>query len=365
MHLPRRIAAIVVALGAAASACSSAPPQPEAVRTVIVHASRALPDRLPASLDELRGVQWTRLATSAMVNLVRVEAATPLPPRAPGTVLPFSIGAAEPLPDPADAISALLAAGKAVVPTSSARVRGIIVGSAITIGLEDRRQRLVVGAITDEARTVEVEALIPLDAARRLGVTGVRQIVAGVAESKSQRFADVARELSAPVPVRVGSAEDVETPDAGKLLSLSQIKERFGEFSFVPGEGRWLEPDPAWQAANIEERHVPVLGTIKCHRAIMDPLIAAMRDIEAAGLDVLITEKAFCYAPRVQFGDTRVISRHTWGIAVDINPTTNAFGDPPTQDARLVRIMSNHGFAWGGVWLTPDGMHFEYTGGTA
>lgn len=365
MHIPRRIAAIVVALGALASACSSSPPKPEAVRTVIVHASRALPHQLSESLQKVSGVQWTRVATSAMVNLVGVEAATPLAERPPGTVLPFSIGAAEPLPGLGDPVSDVLKAGKAVVPTSSARVRGIIVGSAITIGLEDRRERLVVGAIADEPRTVEVEALIPLDAARRLGVTGVRQIVAGVAESKSERFADAARELSAPVPVRIGSADDIQTPDAGKLLSLSQIKERFGEFSFVPGEGRWLEPDPAWQAVSIEERHVPVLGTIKCHRAIMEPLIAAMRDVQAAGLEGLVTEKAFCYAPRVQFGDTRVISRHTWGIAVDINPTTNAFGDPPTQDPRLVRIMAQHGFAWGGVWLTPDGMHFEYTGAPA
>ena len=66
--------------------------------------------------------------------------------------------------------------------------------------------------------------------------------------------------------------------------------------------------------------------------------------------------------PRVQFGDSGVISRHTWGIAVDINEDTNRYGDAPTQDPRLVAIMARSGFSWGGVWLVPDGMHFEYVG---
>jgi hypothetical protein len=32
------------------------------------------------------------------------------------------------------------------------------------------------------------------------------------------------------------------------------------------------------------------------------------------------------------------------------------------MDCRTVQIFRKHGFAWGGNFLTPDGMHFEWVG---
>jgi hypothetical protein len=32
------------------------------------------------------------------------------------------------------------------------------------------------------------------------------------------------------------------------------------------------------------------------------------------------------------------------------------------MDCRIVRIFRKHNFAWGGNFLTPDGMHFEWVG---
>lgn len=360
MHLPRLLS-IAVALGAAVSSCSAEPLR-ERTETVIVHAAKALPGTLPTTLQQMEGVKWMRVATTATVNLVRIDGGKPLTARAPGSVLPFAIGAAEPLPGPADPVSQWLAQGKAVLSTASARLRGLAPGGALTFGIGDKRERIEVGGVRDDPRTAGVEALVPLAVARRLGVTEVRQVVMEVDASSAEPLERTARSLASPVPVRIGSRTDIETPDAGKLLSLAEIKERFGEFSFVDVPGRWLEPDKAWEEANIVRAAVPVLGTMRCHKKVVSPLTAAMRDVEAAGLAGLVVEPAFCYAPRVQFGDARSVSRHTWGIAVDINPTDNAFGAEPTQDPRLVAIMARHGFSWGGVWMTPDGMHFEYTG---
>ncbi len=365
------VLALIASVTAACTAAPSSQRAPELTEgrserpeTVIVHASRALPDGLQASIAGMTGVRWTRVSTSALVNLVRIDGAPALPARQAGTVLPFSIAAAESLPDADDQISRHLADGKAIIPTVTARMRGLSPGGSITIGLKDQRATLIVAAVIDDARTAGVEALIPLKVARELGVIGQRRVIVGVDRSQRSTVERAAPLLASPVPVRVGSDADVQTPAAGRLLALGEIKERFGEFSFVEAEGRWLEPDPKWIERSISETHIPVLGLLKCHRLILQPLADAMRELEAAGLSGLVTEQSFCYAPRVQFGDTQNISRHTWGIAVDINPSTNAFGHPPTQDSRLIQIMANHGFAWGGVWLTPDGMHFEFNGGT-
>jgi hypothetical protein len=53
-------------------------------------------------------------------------------------------------------------------------------------------------------------------------------------------------------------------------------------------------------------------------------------------------------------------SFHAYGAAIDINAPENPFGGIPTQDQRLVAVMEQWGFNWGGNFLVPDGMHFEY-----
>ena len=61
----------------------------------------------------------------------------------------------------------------------------------------------------------------------------------------------------------------------------------------------------------------------------------------------------------------RNLSRHSWAIAIDVNPTTNAYGNAPTLDRFIVEIFRSNGFAWGGTFLVPNGMHFEYIGAPA
>ena len=63
----------------------------------------------------------------------------------------------------------------------------------------------------------------------------------------------------------------------------------------------------------------------------------------------------------VKQGETihQPLSRHAWGIAVDLNVDDNPRGSFSTQDARLVEIMRRHGFGWGGTWLVPDPAHYE------
>ena len=49
-------------------------------------------------------------------------------------------------------------------------------------------------------------------------------------------------------------------------------------------------------------------------------------------------------------------------MAFDINTVTNCQGCRPRMDCDVVRIFRKHGFAWGGNFRRPDGMHFEWVG---
>lgn len=52
-------------------------------------------------------------------------------------------------------------------------------------------------------------------------------------------------------------------------------------------------------------------------------------------------------------------SVHSWGLAVDFNAGGNGYGQEPTLSPEFVRYFADCGFEWGGLWTTPDGMHFQ------
>jgi hypothetical protein len=88
-----------------------------------------------------------------------------------------------------------------------------------------------------------------------------------------------------------------------------------------------------------------------------------MREIRERGLGFLVNRSQYggCFGPRFISRDPRGrLSHHSWGIAIDVNVAENPFGTRADQDPRLVEAMERAGFTWGGRWLVPDGMHFEW-----
>ncbi|HJR44498.1 MAG TPA: M15 family metallopeptidase [Actinomycetota bacterium] len=147
------------------------------------------------------------------------------------------------------------------------------------------------------------------------------------------------------------------------VLPQLSVKNTFGEFAARPLPDGRIEVDPRWIDANIRTAQVPILGKVACHRTLIPQLRAALAEVRAEGLGHTINTSQYggCYGPRfIGLEPGGRLSHHTWGIAIDINVAENAFGTRPTQDPRLVAIMEDHGFTWGGRWLFPDGMHFEW-----
>jgi hypothetical protein len=97
-----------------------------------------------------------------------------------------------------------------------------------------------------------------------------------------------------------------------------------------------------------------------------------MSEVIASGLENTINyydanRAGGCYYPRFNRltpnSAVGFLSRHSWGMAVDTNTIGSCQGcAPPDMNCDTVRIFRKHGFAWGGNFLTPDGMHFEWVG---
>jgi len=103
------------------------------------------------------------------------------------------------------------------------------------------------------------------------------------------------------------------------------------------------------------------VSKIRCHRRIVPFMRAAFLEIqESAEMRPLLKSFDGCYNWRRQ-RKAKSLSRHGWGIAVDINDEENSLGDStPSQDLRIIDVFRRHGFMWGGYFHRPDGMHFEF-----
>lgn len=174
---------------------------------------------------------------------------------------------------------------------------------------------------------------------------------------------------------RVTPTVVVEGNDGGRLVAQGSVVRTSTGPAIPAGVRGQLEPfsytdlgdgtiliDPAWVGRHIVTETVPVLGQMRCHRAVFPQLVGALTEITAAGLDHLIDAGDYggCWVPRrIDWSPDRPLSMHAWGIAFDINVATNGLGAQPTLDRRIVDILERWGFAWGGHWGRPDGMHFE------
>ena len=147
------------------------------------------------------------------------------------------------------------------------------------------------------------------------------------------------------------------------VLPPALIKRRFGEWAGRPQPGNtgYIDIDPTWTQEHIATVTLPVLGRVSCNKRLIPQLRGAMEAVVADGLASTIHSFAGCFSSRfVLASPSATISHHAWGIAFDVNADTNRFGTPPAQDPRLVELLAHWGFTWGGNWIVPDGMHFEY-----
>jgi hypothetical protein len=156
-------------------------------------------------------------------------------------------------------------------------------------------------------------------------------------------------------------------------LSTQKAKSLFGDFSYTDLEDGRIKIEPGWVEENIVTVEIPQLagvtstgGRIPFHKKAADQLKNAFEEVERKGLvKYILTWDGSWVARHISWDKKKALSRHSWGIAFDINVRWNGYGKKPAAEGEygtvrpLVPVFEAHGFCWGGDWKTPDGMHFE------
>jgi hypothetical protein len=263
--------------------------------------------------------------------------------------------------------------GTIAMSQSAAALRTARVGD--TIGLVSISGAIVpftVGVVAPDDQVGGTEIVMSPEQARALGLDEItRVLIYGSFSRNALDGALGARGLVDGSLVRVVRSWDARSPDS--TLGMVRTKQLFGEFAYRLSDATdGVEIEPAWVAAHLpaaRETYASIAVHARCHVRIRADLQAALTEVDAAGLagaiDVGNTNTfGGCYNPRFnrETGDLGFLSRHAWAQALDMNTVTNAQGRTPQMDCRVVRIFRKHNFAWGGNFLTPDGMHFEWVG---
>lgn len=311
---------------------------------------------------------------SAQVGLVLVRRGEVAIQRAPAgyripmglTVLPVEGAAAAMGP----AVAVVLAAGEVVLGATSAALRGAQVGDVVEVlDPVGTPVPFVIGRVAPDTEIGGAELVMRNEEAGRLGVTtNSRMLVFGF-ESRAAIDAALAAEGLVRAGVRIARSWDARSPDS--TLGIMATKAIAGEFAFKPLSNGEALLEPGWVAANISDRitYTGVRIRANCNNAIVPAIQGALDEIAAAGLagaiDTANTNTyGGCFYPRLNrvTGNLGFLSRHSWGVALDMNTTQNPQGRAPRLDCGVVRTFRKWGFAWGGNFVNPDGMHFEYVG---
>ena len=339
------------------------------IRTLLAWTPGGLP---PGYADAVGRLPSVRAAAEVRSGTAWLTAWRPegSPRRTPpsGLAYPTEVAAVRPLSyrrfvPPADRpLVESLAGGGALLSRGAARLRGIEAGATLRFG---GLVLPVVGVLDDELVGAH-EVVVSGETGARLGITRARYLLVAPRAKPNRREVEEGIRGALPPGVRVRVRGPGETPvfrHGDAVLPPLRLKELFGEFAAAPQPGGMLRIEPSWVRRNIRTTTLPVIGLVTCHRTIVPAMRSALAELQRRALDDLIDPGDFggCYSPRfILRSPVTGISHHGWGIAFDLNVSQNPFGREPRMDPRVVEVFERHGFTWGGRWLVPDGMHFEF-----
>jgi hypothetical protein len=351
--------------GGSGIAASGAAP----VETLLAWTPGGLPAGLAAEARAIPGVQAVAEVGSGVLWLTGWGPAEKPEVSAPaGLSIPVEVAAVDPdqyssFVPPAERDRFLeLKNGGALLGDTGSQLRGIESEGRLRFG----EVTLEVGGVVEDGLIGAHEVVVSTETAAVFQVLTPKYLLIELGPDGTRKVVEDGLTAALPEGTRIRVRGPGETPvfrHGDAVLAMSQVKNLFGEFAAGAAADGTIEIDPAWLEENVVTGEVPLLGTIRCHRAVMPQVNAALEEVFRRGLGHLVRRDDFggCFSPRFLNRDTRAgLSHHAWGVALDVNASENPFGAEPDLDPRLVEILERWGLAWGGEWLVPDGMHFEF-----
>ena len=256
-----------------------------------------------------------------------------------------------------DEVSKVIKNNQLVVSSLTAERYNLSINDKINlIGMNNEPLEITVGMILKDSELGWFEGVVNKNIGYKLGIYRNIQAIIWDKEINENHFVELYKNIKYK---KVKYTFRESNPNKNWVLPTALVKEMFGDFQIKERDGTWITTEPSWREENIQAKKVPILGTTRCHRLMWEPLEGALNQILEEGLADTLSIKDFkksggCYAPRRinRFDAGGSISRHAWGIAIDINTKSS-------YHPRVVEIFNSWGFAWGGTWTSPDEMHFE------
>jgi hypothetical protein len=363
---------------AAPEPVAPAEPRSEPASTTVPHTSillawshGGLPDDFALSAAVVPGVARASVVRGDRLDVVASWAAdgTPIDRTGPGFAIPLDAIAVDPatyesfVPARDRPSFSHLDGDSVLLGATSAGLRRLGPGAVIELA-SGRRVRVL--AVVDDDLVGAAELIASTSSPVAVEIPDRRYVLVGYQGDRSAVERAVRDAFPRSVAVRFRAAG--ETPflrHGDAVLPQALIKQRFGEFSIRRGDGSEVVPEPSWVRENIVEADVPILGTVRCHRGVLDALRGALGDLQQRNLAYIVDPAGSggCWTPAlISADDGSAVSRHAWGIGIDVNYPKNPSGLASSQDPRLVEVMEQWGFTWGGDWLQPDPSYFEYVG---
>ena len=141
------------------------------------------------------------------------------------------------------------------------------------------------------------------------------------------------------------------------MVTSKQCLEKYGEPD-IQFERKWMTLFIVPQDLGV--KLLPLPRRIYCNKDMVTPLGTALHNLIRRGCNEELRTWDGCFNIRAKKLNPKVLSLHSWGIAVDVNAAWNQLRKPPTLTLGFVGCWKDAGFSWGGDWkIAKDGMHFQ------
>jgi D-alanyl-D-alanine carboxypeptidase len=370
---------VLLAPAACGSEGTDAPPADELLSEASSEGGISLPDPVDATpaylispdepvdeetVERLKGVDGVSVVVAASVQKLEVSGPEGTKNLRIATVDALEYRSIAPVAtNEAEFVWTSMLSGEAVLTFEAAEDLGIEGGGTIEL---DGGRDVEVGAFADNQTPNIADVMIDSNVGGQIGDASDQVLTVGVQPGTSLDALGTALSDELPgarlVPLIPPDLMSNPDPLTGAIEDGSSGGGIIGTMNYKILDDGFIKPEQAWVDSNISTATVSIIGDVTCHRLMLPQLQAALSEIESRGLggELRPGDYGGCYVPRfIDRNPSLPLSMHAFGLAVDLNVSTNQLGTEGDMDPRIVEIFERWGFVWGGDWSRPDPMHFE------